>query len=430
MKNSIWCENVEKPTYDSLQKNIFCDVLVIGGGIAGILSAHFLKQQGKNVVVVDGGRIGDGITQKTTAVITAQHDELYSDMIKKLGIKKAKAYLKANLQAVEDYKVLTKNIDCDFKIKPSFLYSLKNDLTEEWEALKQLGYDAELTEKVSLPFTVKSAVKFPDMAEFNPIKFLYALAKNLEIYEHTFVTKIKNHTAYTSDCEIHFAHCVVATHFPFINRAGLFFAKMHQKRSYVMALEGANDIDGTYIDDQNEGFYLRNYNNFLLVGFGDHRTGTKTNAVDRLHEFKEKYYPQSTEKCLWANQDCVTLDSMPYVGKYGHLEDVYATTGFNLWGMTGALVGAKILSDTLCGKENEFADIFKTNRRIFRLQLFANMGVAIVNLLFPTIKRCPHLGCALKYNNREHAWECSCHGSRFDKNGKVIDNPSIKNAKV
>lgn len=429
MENSIWQDNASKPTFEKLSNDISCDVLVIGGGIAGIMSAYYLVKQGKNVIVAEGGLIGDGITKKTTAVISAQHDELYADKIKRLGEKNAKAYLDANLQAVEEYKALAKDIDCDFCIKPSYLYSLENDLTYEWEALKKLGYAAELTTDVSLPFDVKSAVKFKDMAEFNPLKFLYAIAKNLNVYENTFIDKIENHTAYSGGYQITFDKCVVATHFPFIDRAGWFFVKMFQKRSYVMAIEGASDVNGTYIDDQVGGFYFRNYKNYLLVGCGDHRTGTNTDAFQKLFAFKERFYPDSAQKYLWGNQDCVTLDGMPYVGEYGRLNDVYAITGFILWGMTGALVGAKIIADLVCGKENEYSDIFRTNRRVLRPQLFINFAVTVVNLLIPTVKRCPHLGCALKYNKREKAWECSCHGSRFDEHGKLTDNPATKDAK-
>ena len=122
-----------------------------------------------------------------------------------------------------------------------------------------------------------------------------------------------------------------------------------------MAIESEEDINGSYIDDIEEGFYFRKYGNLLLIGKGEHRTGTKTEALEQLKIFKEKFYPQAEVKYLWGNQDCVTLDDIPYIGEYGNIPDVFVATGFNLWGMTGSMVSAKVLADIMCDKENEFA---------------------------------------------------------------------------
>lgn len=430
MDKSIWSEFDSKKEFPSLDRDIECETLVIGGGIAGILTAYYLKEAGKQVILVEGNTIGDGVTKNTTAVITAQHDTPYSKLIKMHGVKKAKAYLDINLSAVEEYKRLAQGIDCDFEIKPSYMYSEKHGLDEEYKALLSLGYEAELVGKTPLPIDVKSAVKFSGMAEFHPLKFMYAIARELEIYENTFVVCIEDNSAYTDKYRIRFKEAIVATHFPFINSHGAFFIKMHQRRSYVMALENAGDVGGTYIDDMEEGFYFRNYRDILLVGKGEHRPGTHTNAIEELENFKSKYFPKADVKRMWANQDCVTLDSMPYIGRYGAMKSVYVTTGFNLWGMTGSMVGAMLIRDMLTGRENEYLKVFSPKRRILRLQLFANIGEFLLNMIFPTVKRCPHMGCALKYNKREHSWDCSCHGSRFNEDGKIIDNPSTKDAKV
>ena len=124
MKKSIWSEFTEKPQFESLKQDIECDVLVIGGGIAGILTAYELQKRGRDVVLTEAREIGGGITKNTTAVLTAQHDTPYSVLIQKNGLKKAKAYLDANLQAVEEFKRLAKTIDCDFKREPSYLFSV------------------------------------------------------------------------------------------------------------------------------------------------------------------------------------------------------------------------------------------------------------------------------------------------------------------
>ena len=411
-----------------LNDNLECDVLVIGGGIAGILTAYYLQKVGRNVVLVEAHTIGSGMTANTTAVITAQHDTMYKDMIANNGFDVAKDYLYANLQAVENFKQLVEDeqIDCDFEITPSYLYSHKHSLEDEVKALHKLGYEAELVQDIDLPFEIKNAVKFKDMAQFHPLKFLYAMAEKLTIYEHTMVKKIDDHTAYFDGGNIKFKQAVVASHFPFVNKHGMFFIKMYQARSYVMAIENADAIGGTYIDDREEGFYFRQYGDLLLVGKGEHRTGMKTRAINELKAFKERYYPDAKMRCMWANQDCITLDDIPYIGEYGNMPDVYVATGFNLWGMTGSMVSANILCEKLCGMENIYEKTFATKRCIFKPQLFANLGMALLNMVYPSVKRCPHLGCALKYNKLEHSWDCSCHGSRFEENGKLINNPALK----
>lgn len=428
MEKSIWKEFSEKKNFEKLNDNLECDVLVIGGGIAGILTAYYLQKVGRNVVLVEAHTIGSGMTANTTAVITAQHDTMYKDMIANNGFDVAKDYLYANLQAVENFKQLVEDeqIDCDFEITPSYLYSHKHSLEDEVKALHKLGYEAELVQDIDLPFEIKNAVKFKDMAQFHPLKFLYAMAEKLTIYEHTMVKKIDDHTAYFDGGNIKFKQAVVASHFPFVNKHGMFFIKMYQARSYVMAIENSDAIGGTYIDDREEGFYFRQYGDLLLVGKGEHRTGMKTRAINELKAFKERYYPDAKIRCMWANQDCITLDDIPYIGEYGNMPDVYVATGFNLWGMTGSMVSANILCEKLCGMENIYEKTFATKRCIFKPQLFANLGMALLNMVYPSVKRCPHLGCALKYNKLEHSWDCSCHGSRFEENGKLINNPALK----
>ncbi len=428
MEKSIWKEFSEKKNFEKLNDNLECDVLVIGGGMAGILTAYYLQKVGRNVVLVEAHTIGSGMTANTTAVITAQHDTMYKDMIANNGFDVAKDYLYANLQAVENFKQLVEDeqIDCDFEITPSYLYSHKHSLEDEVKALHKLGYEAELVQDIDLPFEIKNAVKFKDMAQFHPLKFLYAMAEKLTIYEHTMVKKIDDHTAYFDGGNIKFKQAVVASHFPFVNKHGMFFIKMYQARSYVMAIENSDAIGGTYIDDREEGFYFRQYGDLLLVGKGEHRTGMKTRAINELKAFKERYYPDAKMRCMWANQDCITLDDIPYIGEYGNMPDVYVATGFNLWGMTGSMVSANILCEKLCGMENIYEKTFATKRCIFKPQLFANLGMALLNIVYPSVKRCPHLGCALKYNKLEHSWDCSCHGSRFEENGKLINNPALK----
>ena len=121
---------------------------------------------------------------------------------------------------------------------------------------------------------------------------------------------------------------------------------------------------------------------------------------------------------------------MPYIGNYSaNTPDLYVATGFNKWGMTSALVAAEILTDLISGKKNEFAEVFSPSRHIIRKQLALNAISAVGGLLTPTAKRCPHLGCALKWNKNERTWDCPCHGSRFSEDGKLLNTPATGDIK-
>ena len=410
-----------------MKNDIKTDVLIIGGGIAGIMTAYFLQEKGVPYVLAEKDRICGGTTGNTTAKITFQHGLIYDKILRGEGVEKAKAYLQANCKAFEKYAELCKNIDCDYEIKDNYVYSLndRKKLENEMNALSKIGYDAVFAERLPLPINVAGAVCFKNQAQFHPLKFLFSIAKDLNIYEHTFVREMIGTTAVTSGGKIHADKVIVTTHFPFINKHGSYFLKLYQHRSYVIALGNAPNVDGMYVDECKTGYSFRNYNNLLLLGGGGHRTGKNGGNWNELRRFKEKYYPNATEKYFWAAQDCISLDSMPYIGRYSKsTPNLYTASGFNKWGMTGAMLSAMLLSDMVCGIRNDFEEVFSPSRNIIKPRLFINGFEAAKNLITPTKKRCPHLGCALKWNPAEHSWDCACHGSRFSENGKVLDNPA------
>ena len=424
---SLWNENISRPDFPTMKNDIKTDVLIIGGGIAGILTAYFLQEKGVPYILAEKDKICGGTTGNTTAKITFQHGLIYDKILRGEGSEKAKAYLQANRKAFEKYAELCKNIDCDYEIKDNYVYSLddRKKLENEMNALSKIGYDAVFSERLPLPINVAGAVCFKNQAQFHPLKFLFSIAKGLNIYEHTFVREMIGTTAVTSGGKIHADKVIVTTHFPFINKHGSYFLKLYQHRSYVIALENAQNVDGMYVDECKTGYSFRNYNNLLLLGWGGHRTGKNGGNRNELRKFKEKYYPDSTEKYFWAAQDCISLNSIPYIGRYSkNTPNLYTASGFNKWGMTGAMLSAMLLSDMVCGISSEFEEVFSPSRNIIKPQLFINGFEATKNLITPTKKRCPHLGCALKWNPDEHSWDCACHGSRFSENGKVLDNPA------
>lgn len=425
--HSIWGETAEHIHFAPLKENKNTDVLVIGGGITGILCAYLLKEAGVDCILLEADRICSGITKNTTAKITLAHGLLYDKLIKCFGRDKARLYLEAQLQACEKYAELCREISCDYERKDAYVYSLndRKKIEREVDALKRLGIEAEFLEKLPLPFQVAGAVCVRDQAEFHPLKFAFAVAKDLPIYENTKVLELGPRKAVTQYGTITCKKIIVATHFPILNKHGSYFLKLYQHRSYVLALKGAPDVGGMYVDEADTGLSLRNYQNLLLLGGGGHRTGKRGGNWQELEAFANKHYPDAKIVSKWATQDCMTLDGVPYIGQYSRrTPNLYVATGFNKWGMSSSMVAAMILSDLTRGKTNQYAEVFSPSRSMLHPQLAVNAFESAIGLLTPTKPRCPHLGCALKYNRAEHTWDCPCHGSRFTEDGKLIDNPA------
>jgi len=430
--NSIWTEHIVLPHFRPLEGNKNTEVLIIGGGITGILCAYFLQEKGIDYVLLEGRSICSGITKNTTAKITSQHGLIYHKLLKSVGLEKAKQYLEANQKAVKKYFDLCKNIDCDFEAKTAYVYSIDNrkKLEEEAEALYKIGFSSIFSEAEELLFPTAGAIGFKNQAQFHPLKFLSQIVSNLKIYENSFVRELRENMAVTGRGKITFQKLIFATHFPIDNKHGMYFLKMYQHRSYVIALENAARLNGMYLDEATCGMSFRNYKDFLLIGGGSHRTGKKGGNWQELREFAEKYYPFANEDYFWATQDCMTLDGIPYIGQYSkRLPNCFVATGFNKWGITSSMVAAMILADLVTGAENPYADVFCPSRNMVKPQLLLNGWEATVNLLTISKKRCPHLGCALKWNHAEHSWDCPCHGSRFEEDGTLLDNPATGDLK-
>lgn len=433
MKKSVWTDSIEIPQFESLNGDRKTDVLIIGGGLCGLLCAYFLQRAGIDYILVEGDRIAKGITKNTTAKITFLHGLVYSNIINSIGKENAQMYLNANKAALQEYEKMCGSMDCDFEKKSAYTYSMKNrqKIENEVRALHRLGVNAEFTDDLELPFKTAGAVRVDNQAQFNPLKFIAEISKELHIYEKTFIRDITPHTAIADNGKITADKIIVTTHFPFINKHGNYYLKLYQHRSYAAAFENAQKMEGMYVDEYNKGMSFRSYKNLLFIGGGGHRTGKKGGNWNEIYDFAKRYYPNSTEKYSWAAQDCMSLDKIPYIGLYSkRTPDLYVASGFNKWGITSSMAAAMILTDMVRGKKSEFAEVFSPQRSILKPQLAVNGFEAVMNLLTPTSKRCPHLGCALKWNRAEHTWDCPCHGSRFEESGKLIDNPSTGNAKI
>lgn len=471
---SIWRKETKIKERKPLKGSTRTEVAVIGAGMAGLLTAFMLKKKGVNVLVLEADRIAGGQTQNTTAKITIQHGLIYDKLINKFGMEKAQMYADAQTSAVKRYAEIIekKGISCQFEELPAYLYSTEKieDLDKELKAAKKLGIEACITEETTLPFQTVAALKFSGQAQFQPLEFVKAIADELNIYENTQVKSIENMEIITDWGTVQADKIVVATHYPFINAPGYYFTRMHQERSYVVALETDEKLDGMYYGIDPDGISLRRTGDYLLLGGGNHRTGEnhKGGRYAMLREKGASWYPDAKEAACWSAQDCMTLDGVPYIGQYSaSTPDLYVATGFEKWGMSNSMVSAMLLTDQIIGRKNEWKELFTPQRfelsasakTLFDESIHAVKGIAkeffqipkkeleemenghggileykgdkvgvykdLKGVTYTVSTRCPHLGCQLEWNPDEKSWDCPCHGSRFSYDGSLIDNPAM-----
>lgn len=415
------------PEYAPLEGNLRTDVLVVGGGIAGILCAWMLKQQGIDCTLIERKRICGGVTGNTTAKITSQHGLIYHKLLERFDAETARLYWQANEEALERYRVLAKSVECRFQRANNYVYATEDPrlLEQELNSLEKLRIPGRFSYAPELPFSNAGAVMFEDQARFDPLMLLKELVKDLRIYENTEARAIEGSMVQTGRGTVRAEKIIMATHFPILNTHGGYFLKMYQQRSYVLAVDTQRPMAGMYLDAKEQGISLRGDGDLLLVSGGGHRTGKQGGCWQALESFCKTFYPNGQERYRWAAQDCMTLDGIPYVGLYSKATpNLFVATGFNKWGMTNAMVSAMILSDMVQDRESPYSAIYSPQRTSLRAQLLINSVEAVVNLLIPTKPRCPHLGCALQWNRQEHSWDCPCHGSRFGQDGQLLDNPA------
>lgn len=479
-RKSYWSKTVELPDFPSLEGDRKVEVAVIGAGMAGLLTAYYLRKQGIEAVVLEAEKVASGQTRNTTAKITAQHGLIYHKLLDTLGEEVARQYADANAQAICAYQAVVQKekIDCKMTEKPAYLYSLRETepLKREAEAAKKLGFQADFTTQTELPFPIKGAARFDGQAHFHPLAFIKGILPGLEIKEHTPVKRVENNRIYTDRGVVTADKVVFATHYPFPLTPGYYFLRMHQERSYVLALEGAGELTGMYLGvDEDAGWSLVSQEKTLFLGGGSHRTGENKEGgkYAALRQKAKEFWPDAQEVAHWSAQDCMTLDGVPYIGQFSSSQpDWYVATGFGKWGMTSSMAAAQMICDAITGRENAFSQAFSPLRftpsasakaffqegahavRDLSRQVFAPAREEIEKLpegrggivelegekvgvykdeqgeTYIVSVKCPHLGCQLEWNPDEKSWDCPCHGSRFDYRGNLLDNPAQEDLQI
>ena len=522
-----------KEKYNKLEKNIETDICIIGGGITGISTAYYLTKENLKVTVLDMGKIGFQTTGNSTAKITSQHGLFYKYLKDSKGEDFARLYYDANEDAIKNIKKIVEKekIQCDLECQSAYVLAANREevqkVKDEVEVVRGFGGHAEYLEREDIDKNLLilnplAAIRFKNQAQFNSYKYTIELAKvckNLgaNIYENTKVVDVRDEKDYyyleTEDgYKIKAKYLVITTKYPIINIPGFYFMKMYQSTSYGISIPVKEKLfDGMYITSTNPKVSLRmakvdnniikdvvdgnieNYakqdkenrkrvkekqnskidNEYVLIVVGtDHKTGEKTdlsNSYKKLENIAKQIYPQGKVENYWNTEDCITLDKIPYIGKYSTMwENAYVATGFNKWGITTSNIAANIITDMIIGRKNRYEDIFISTRvePVKNRQEVGNMLKETVSSLvlkkfelpeseqaslkneegkiieiegekvgaykdkegriYTIVPKCAHLGCELSWNNLEKTWDCPCHGSRYDYTGKMLYGPTVK----
>jgi glycine/D-amino acid oxidase-like deaminating enzyme len=441
---SLWFEGRERPERPSLDRDIGVDVAVIGAGIVGLTTALLLEREGMTVAVLEMRHVGAGASGYNTAKVTSLHGLTYRQLASSLGRDKARMYGEANEAGIARVFDLAGElgIDCDLRRKPNYTYTEDaaelDKVREEADVAAELGLPAAFVEELDLPYAVAGAVRFGDQAEFHPVKYLDGLAGALNgtVYERTVATGIGSGRVNTArGPRVAAEHVVVATHLSFLDR-GLYFARCHPERSYVVAGRVTERPAGMYLSTESPAHSIRAHGDWLLVGGESHKTGQADAAerYERLGAWARERFGLEPE-LRWATQDQMPVDGVPYVGRHDPVSsNLWVATGFKKWGLAMGTAAAELLATQIVGREHRWTELFDPNRIRARagaptfVKENANVAYHFVadRVRKRGAPRCTHMGCLLDWNDAERTWDCPCHGSRFAESGEIIEGPAVR----
>lgn len=459
---SIWIQGKVKD-YPALNQDIDCDVLIIGGGMSGLCCAYHLKDEGMNIVLVEADKIGYGASGRSTGKVSSQHGFNYQKIYQKHGKEKTKRYYDLNQQAITGLKSIidTYDLKCEWQDKISIVgckaqnhaYKLKDEITA-YEAC-QIPYIRHESE----PYQVR----FENQASFDPYAFMTQLATKLDIkiYEHSAYQSMKQHDVKVNHHTIHAKHIIFATQvLPF--RFPLFYTTTQPLQTTLAALSDSDHSKEMSLTQDEISLTKNSYSNFMLVGGYEHAIMKKTETKwKELERYLKEMYPKHKIMKMWTSQDYKSFDHLPVIGKQDHY---YVITGFNKWGNTLSYVAGKVIKDCILGKESPDISLFspqrfslafnssfitenaqvvkdylgnKLNIPQFDYSKARQGAVMMINqhaygfyeedhILYMVDVKCPHLGCTLQFNSTEISWDCPCHGSRFDIEGRIMKGPAVE----
>lgn len=486
-KISIWTDGIKDQKLPSLNEDTYCDVLIIGGGIAGLSAAYELKDSNKKIVLIDKEKCGLGATSNNTGKLTFMQDLIYHKIAKNYSNKEALLYMESQKEAINRVKDIIKsnNIDCDLVKTKAYIFTNNEKKYSSFDKEIKFYQDNNIKYKVKeeLPvlYPSKCALETDDSYVLNPYKYLIGLKNILKdkitIYEGTRIVNLEKKDDYyicktDKYYQIKSPVVVVATHYPFFIVPYFTPFKTRVDKFSIAASLSDDYKNIQIISNDNPSISIRYYNknkqNYLLYGRNSHSTITKLNMEEDYNETSleyKKYFNRDIDY-FWHSHDLMTYDNMPFIGKIDN--NLYVMTGFNKWGNTNGVIGGKVISDLILNKENKYVNIFNPKRSISldKLKNVSTFNITVIsryvlNKINPHMKYyqddvkikfingkrcgiykdnngiehivsniCPHMKCNLIFNYLDKTWDCPCHASRFDIDGNVINGPSTYDIKL
>lgn len=486
---SLWSATSRHSTFGTPVQEIATDVVVVGGGITGLTAAVLLRQAGQRVVLLEARRLGDGVTERSTAHLTEAVDSRYWQIESAFGKEGARLVAESSRGAIERIGEWSARAPdrCGFSRRPGYLFTeraedVEAQLAREYRAARHAGLAVELQARAPLPFENRGALLFPDQAQIHIGRYVgllteMAVEAGAAIHEGARVIAIED----GEPCHVHVEgghvlrakKVIVATHSP-LNRVFL-QTKIHAYRSYVHAFAGIDLPDGLFWDTADPYHYISPFTvdgqRYLIVGGEDHKTGVERETEKhfaQLLAWTEERFGAPAPAFSWSAQVLEPVDGLPYIGRNSASEHVYVATGFSGNGITFGTIAAQIMSDLAVGNANRHAELYAATRikPIDSATEFATENIDfpmhfVSDRLHPVEAKslddiapgegktvrvkgrrlaayrdpsgalhavssvCTHLGCLVKFNPAATSWDCPCHGSRFDVDGQVLDGPAV-----
>jgi glycine/D-amino acid oxidase-like deaminating enzyme/nitrite reductase/ring-hydroxylating ferredoxin subunit len=383
---SYWIASGGETSYPALDREIHVDVAVLGGGMAGLMTAFLLKRDGARVAVLEAARVAAGVTAYTTAKVSSLHGVHYQSLASSFGEEGARAYGQANEAGIERIGALVEElgIDCDWRRKPAYTYAEdeqgRRQVEDEVQAALRAGLKASFTTVTDLPWQVAGAIRVEDQAEFHPRRFLLAIAERIpgegsHVFENTRATDVKDGEPARVETEngpvVVADHVVVATHFPFLDRGG-YFARMHPERSYALGLYVNGEApQGMYLSTESPSHTVRAHpterGELVIAGGESHKVGQSgedtADRVARLEDWARERFDVTEIAYRWSTQDNMPIDGVPYIGKYmPGAKRLWVVTGFKKWGLAVGAASGELLTDLIAGRDNPWSSLFDPNR--------------------------------------------------------------------
>lgn len=393
---SYWTDSVAKSLQNPLKENLETDVVIVGGGIAGLSVAYCLLRSGKKVVLVEDGFIGSGETGRTTAHFVTALDDRYYELEKTFGEELTKLIAESHMAAINfvQQTIEKENIDCGFQRVNGYLFrhpsDKKDSLTRELAAATRANVPVE--EIVSAPGMLKSktALRFFNQAQFHPLKYLAGLSTAIttqggKIFTGTHASEINHEGITTTDgFTVKAKHIVVATNSP-VNNLFTMFERQYAYRTYVIGAlvkkdalpkalwwdTGDRDIDARVPPYHYVRVHPYNETHDLLISGGeDHPTGdTSKTAIPEekrysaLEKWTREFFPIEEIVYHWSGQVIEPMDGLAFIGRNPFDKDnVYIATGDSGNGMTHCSFAGLLITDLINGVENKWEKLYSPSR--------------------------------------------------------------------